>query len=199
MHPSSHGCSFHTQRVVDRRLVASCRGQLGGQRCTGAFLAVRDRNTAAPAWEGSSLALHRSAVVDLILEGAANAGIKNNTNAAAVADSLHDLSAVGLRSCRLLVSYDGTDYHGWQLQTDGAPTVQLALETALGTILQVGVFLLGVGVECWGCILANAGARCINNPAYDTERWQLHSCSILSSQPQERSALSALNAEILVY
>jgi hypothetical protein len=141
--------------------LAGCRGQLAGQRCAGAFLAVRDRNSAAPAWEERSPALHRSAVADLGLEGAASAGMKYNTNAAAVADSLHDLSAVGLRSCRLVVSYDGTDYHGWQLQTGGKPTVQLALETALGTILQEGVFLLGVGVVCWGCDLANAGARCI--------------------------------------
>ena len=39
-----------------------------------------------------------------------------------------------VRRIALAVEYDGHAYHGWQSQPDGLPTVQAALEKALGQI-----------------------------------------------------------------
>ena len=45
---------------------------------------------------------------------------------------------------RLLLEYDGTEYHGWQLQP-GARTVQGELETALATVLRHPVRVAAAG------------------------------------------------------
>ena len=45
---------------------------------------------------------------------------------------------------KIILSYDGSAFNGWQVQPD-APTVQGALETALGTLLREKIAVTGAG------------------------------------------------------
>jgi tRNA pseudouridine38-40 synthase len=49
-----------------------------------------------------------------------------------------------MRNIRLIVAYDGTDFHGWQLQPD-APTIQGCLEDALRKLTGTSVPVCGSG------------------------------------------------------
>jgi tRNA pseudouridine38-40 synthase len=49
-----------------------------------------------------------------------------------------------MRTIRLLIAFDGTDFHGWQLQPD-APTIQGEIEKHLATIHNTRVPLHGAG------------------------------------------------------
>ena len=49
------------------------------------------------------------------------------------------------RNVKLIIAYDGSNYHGWQKQTDGIVTVQEVLENACAQVVNHPVALRGSG------------------------------------------------------
>jgi tRNA pseudouridine38-40 synthase len=64
-----------------------------------------------------------------------------------------------MRNIRLILAYDGTDFHGWQRQAEGQPTVQGLLECALGKLTGTPVTLHGSGRTDAGVHAANQVAN----------------------------------------
>jgi tRNA pseudouridine38-40 synthase len=62
-----------------------------------------------------------------------------------------------MRNIRLVVAYDGTDFHGWQRQPN-LPTIQECLETTVAR-------LTGETVHVWGSGRTDAGAHALNQVA----------------------------------
>jgi tRNA pseudouridine38-40 synthase len=62
-----------------------------------------------------------------------------------------------MRNIRLLIAYDGTDFHGWQRQAN-ALTVQECLESAIARIL-------GEKAHVWGSGRTDAGVHALNQVA----------------------------------
>jgi tRNA pseudouridine38-40 synthase len=72
--------------------------------------------------------------------------------------------AARVRRLRFEVAYDGTDYHGWQLQP-GLPTIQGVLEEVIGQIEGRPVHVAGSGRTDAGVhALAQVAAVSIENP-----------------------------------
>ncbi len=69
-----------------------------------------------------------------------------------------------MRRIKLTISYDGTDFHGWQVQP-GKPTIQAALEAAIAVIEEKPVQVAGSGRTDAGVhALAQVAAVTLENP-----------------------------------
>ena len=77
------------------------------------------------------------------------------------------LTVASMRRIKLTLSYDGTDYNGWQVQP-GLPTIQGFLEAAFLDIEKKPVHVAGSGRTDAGVhALAQVAAVSINNPIPD--------------------------------
>jgi tRNA pseudouridine38-40 synthase len=71
-----------------------------------------------------------------------------------------------MRRLKLILEYDGAGYHGWQVQP-GLPTVQAALQDALGRLAGVPVLVTGAGRTDAGVHAEGQVASCSVNLRLD--------------------------------
>jgi tRNA pseudouridine38-40 synthase len=70
--------------------------------------------------------------------------IDSSTDLTPKPEFLNPQSAIGLRNLRLELQYDGTDFHGWQIQPD-LPTIQGSVTQAIFQITSERVHVNGSG------------------------------------------------------
>ncbi len=80
----------------------------------------------------------------------------------------------------LVLSYDGTNYHGWQVQKNGV-SIQQEMETALSRLLKQSVHVSGVGRTDAGVHARRYVANCKADCPVPMERLPLALNSLLPS------------------
>jgi tRNA pseudouridine38-40 synthase len=90
-----------------------------------------------------------------------------------------------MRNIKLTIQYDGTNYHGWQTQSN-APSIQKLIEDKLSAILNHSVTLYGSG-------RTDAGVHALGQVA------NFHTVSKLSPEVIKRALNSLLPKDIVIY
>src|ERR1700724_3443594 len=76
-----------------------------------------------------------------------------------------------MRYFKLTIAYDGTDFHGWQVQTN-KPTIQGEITNILGRLTQERVLLYGAGRTDAGVHALGQGARFKTSSALSASEFQ---------------------------
>jgi tRNA pseudouridine38-40 synthase len=88
------------------------------------------------------------------------------------------LPVVPMRTIRMEIEYDGTGFSGWQRQSGALPTVQGAIEAALGRITQEKIGINGAGRTDKGVHARGQVANFTTASAMETGRL-MYSCNSL--------------------
>ena len=97
-----------------------------------------------------------------------------------------------MRQIVLILRYDGSDYHGWQIQSN-AKTVQGTVQAAISQITREDVHLIGCGRTDAGVHAHIYAASFLSSSSIPTERIPLALNSLL---PDDIAVLDALDAPL---